>query len=57
MIFLFLADYPKDYYQDNYKSYEIKADKYDPEFNELCDQLAAHYHNDLSSTRVRKPKE
>lgn len=57
MIFLFFGRLPKVILSDNFKSYVIKADKYDPEFNELCVQLAAYYHIDLSSTRVRKPKD
>lgn len=42
---------------DNLKSYVKKADKYDPEFNDLCVQLSAHYQIDLKATRVRKPKD
>jgi len=57
MIFLFFGRLPQGILSDNFKSYVIKADKYDPEFNQLCVQLAAHYHLDLSSTRVRKPKD
>jgi hypothetical protein len=57
MRLLFFGRLPKAILSDNFKSYVIKADKYDPDFNELCNQLAAHYHIDLSSTRVRKPKD
>ncbi len=42
---------------DNLKSYVTQADRYDPTFNELCVQLAAHYQIDLQATRVGKPKD
>ena len=55
--FLFFTGLPQVILSDNLKSYVIKADKYDPEFNELCVQLAAHYQIGLSATRVGKPKD
>lgn len=55
--FLFFSKLPKAILSDNLKSYVIKADKYDPDFNELCRQLAAHYQIDLQATRPRKPKD
>lgn len=54
---LFFGKLPKVILSDNLKSYVIRADKYDPTFNDLCLQLAAHYQIDLSATRVRKPKD
>jgi transposase len=54
---LFFAGLPQVILSDNLKSYVIKADKYDPTFNDLCVQLAAHYQIDLSATRVGKPKD
>lgn len=57
MILLFFGKLPKGILSDNFKSYVIKASRYDPEFNELCVQLAAHYQFDLTATRVRKPKD
>ena len=54
---LFLGLLPKRLLSDNLKSYVIKADRYDPTFNDLCKQLAAHYQIDLSATRVAKPKD
>ena len=54
---LFFGKLPKIILSDNLKSYVIKADKYDPTFNDLCIQLAAHYQIDLSATRVGKPKD
>jgi len=55
--FLFFGKLPKVLLSDNLKSYVTKANKYDPTFNDLCVQLAAHYQIDLSATRVRKPKD
>ena len=55
--FLFYGKLPKVILSDNLKSYVTKADRYDPQFNELCVQLSAHYQLDLQATRVRKPKD
>jgi len=55
--FLFFEKLPKVILSDNLKSYVTRADRYDPQFNELCIQLAAHYQIDLQATRVRKPKD
>jgi len=55
--FLFFAALPKAILSDNLKSYVTKADRYDPDFNELCRQLAAHYQIDLTATRVGKPQD
>ena len=55
--FLFYGKLPKVILSDNLKSFVTKADKYEPDFNELCVQLAAHYQIDLQATRVRKPKD
>lgn len=54
---LFFGKVPKVILSDNLKSYVKKADRYDPDFNDLCVQLAAHYELDLQATRVRKPKD
>ena len=54
---LFFGKLPKVILSDNLKSFVIQADKYEPKFNDLCIQLAAHYHLDLKATRPRKPKD
>ncbi len=54
---LFFGKLPQVILSDNLKSYVSRADKYEPTFNELCVQLAAHYQLDLSATRVGKPKD
>ena len=54
---LFFGKLPEFILSDNLKSYVVKSDRYDPEFNELCVQLASHYNIDLKATRVRKPKD
>lgn len=53
----FFGKLPKAILSDNLKSYVIRADRYDPRFNELCVQLAAHYQVDLSAARAGKPKD
>lgn len=55
--FMYLGCLPKVILSDNLKSYVIKADRYDPHFNDLCVQLAAHYQLDLDATRAGKPKD
>lgn len=54
---LYFGKLPKIILSDNLKSYVTKADRYDPDFNELCVQLAAFYQIDLDATRVGKPKD
>jgi transposase len=54
---LFFGGLPQVILSDNLKSFVIKADRYDPSFNELCVQLGTHYQLDLSATRVGKPKD
>ena len=56
-LFRFLGKSPQVILCDNLKSYVKKADRYDPDFNDLCVQLAAHYQLDLQATRVAKPKD
>lgn len=48
---------PKYMMSDNLKAYVIKADRYEPKYNELSVQLAQHYNMDMQATRVRKPKD
>ena len=54
---LFFGRLPKVILSDNLKSYVTRADRYEPEFNALCVQLATHYGIDLQATRVRKPQD
>jgi transposase len=55
--FRYFGRLPKVILCDNLKSFVTRADKYEPDFNDLCVQLAAHYQIDLEATRVRKPKD
>lgn len=54
---LFFGRLPKVILCDNLKSFVTRADKYEPDFNALCVQLATYYKIDLQATRVRKPKD
>ncbi len=54
---LFFGGLPQVILSDNLKSYVSRADRYEPQFTELCEQLGAYYHVDLSATRVGKPKD
>lgn len=40
---------------DNLKTAVIRADKYEPQFTELCHELSAHYHTTFSATRPLAP--
>ncbi len=48
---------PKRILSDNMKQYVQKASRYEPTFNTLADEWAAHYGVHLTATRVRKPKD
>lgn len=48
---------PKVILSDNLKSFVIKADRYEPDFNDVCVQLATHYGVDLQAARAAKPKD
>jgi len=48
---------PQIILSDNLKAYVIRADRYEPRFNDLCVQLAAHYGIHLQATRAAKPKD
>lgn len=54
---LFFGKLPPLILSDNLKAYVIRADRYEPQFNELTAQLAAHYGIDLQATRPAKPKD
>lgn len=48
---------PKVILSDNLKAFVIRADRYEPDFNDVCVQLASHYQLDLQATRVASPKD
>ncbi len=48
---------PKVILSDNLKAFVIKANRYDPDFNDVCVQLATHYGVDLQAARAAKPKD
>ena len=54
---LYIGGLPKVLLSDNLKSFVIKADRYEPTFNELSLQLASHYGVELQATRSGKPKD
>jgi transposase len=47
--FRFLGGLPKVILSDNLKAFVIKSDRYDPDFNNVCVQLGAHYGIDLQA--------
>ena len=54
---LFFGGLPKVILSDNLKSYVSRADRYEPQFTQLCEQLGAHFQVDLDAARVAKPKD
>lgn len=54
---VYFGKLPKRILSDNLKAYVIRADRYEPKFNDLCIQLAAHYNIHLQATRSAKPKD
>lgn len=54
---LFFGGLPEVILSDNLRSYVSYADRYEPRFTQLCEQLGAHYQVDLQATRVAKPKD
>lgn len=53
----FFGGLPQVILSDNLKAFVIRADRYEPDFNDVCVQLANHYQLDLQATRVAKPKD
>ena len=54
---LFIGGLPKVILSDNLKSFVVKADRYEPTFNQLSQQLASYYGIELQATRSGKPKD
>ncbi|GHT63928.1 transposase [Bacteroidia bacterium] len=53
----YIGGVPQNILSDNMKQYVIKANRYEPSFNDMAEQWAVYYNTTLSSTRVRKPKD
>lgn len=55
--FLYLGGVPQCVLCDNMKSAVKKANRYEPTFTELTEQLSLHYRTTFMATRVRKPRD
>jgi len=53
----YLEGVPENVLSDNMKQWVNRSNRYEPVFNEVCEQWALHYNTSLSSTRVAKPKD
>lgn len=53
----YIGGVPKMIISDNLKSSVKKADRYEPELTELCDQMSLYYQTHMTATRVRKPRD
>jgi len=54
---VYFGKLPQIILSDNLKAFVIRADRYEPKFNDLCVQLATHYGIHLQATRAGKPKD
>ena len=54
---VYFGKLPQIILSDNLKAYVTRADRYEPQFNDLCVQLAAHYGIHLQATRAGRPKD
>lgn len=55
--FSFLGGVPQSALFDNFRSVVKRADRYQPTFTELMENLSVHYQCTFMSTRVRKPRD
>lgn len=53
----YIGGVPKLIISDNLKSGVKKADRYEPELTELCEQMSLYYQTHMTATRVRKPRD
>lgn len=53
----FFGGLPKVLLSDNLKSYVTRSDRYQPDFNQTCVQLASYYDIELRATRPAHPKD
>ena len=54
---LYIGGLPSVIQSDNLKSFVIKADRYEPTFNDLCIQMSSYYGVEIEATRAAKPKD
>lgn len=54
---IYMGGLPQIIQSDNLKSFVIKADRYEPTFNNLCIQMSSYYGVEIEATRVGKPKD
>lgn len=52
-----LGGVPQTLVPDNLKSAIIKANRYEPDINQVMEDFANHYGTTITPTRVRKPKD
>jgi transposase len=54
---IYIGGVPKQIISDNLKSAIKKADRYEPELTDLCEQMSIYYSTQMTATRVRKPRD
>ena len=53
----YIGGVPKLIISDNLRSGIKKADRYEPELTELCEQMSLYYQTHMTATRIRKPRD
>ena len=54
---IYIGGLPEIIQSDNLKSFVIKADRYEPTFNDLCIQMSSYYGIEIEAARAGKPKD
>ena len=53
----FYSGVPATIVCDNLKTAVIRADRYEPRFTDICEQLSEHYHTTFTATRPYSPRD
>lgn len=54
---LFYGGVPATIVCDNLKTAVTRADRYEPQFTDICEQLSEHYHTTFTATRPYSPRD
>jgi len=53
----YMGGVPQSIKCDNMRTAVVRANRYEPQFTEAMEYMAAHYHTTILATRVRKPRD
>jgi transposase len=54
---IYIGGVPKQIISDNLKTAIKRADNYEPELTEICEQMSIYYETQVTAVRVRKPRD